>query len=370
MKPAVSKQPVHKEVRRERLQRRRTVAAARVTAATAAIAAATTAAASAASAVAAYTISTEGTCPILATASASGPTPLKPPTNPQTSSGLVQQRGDRSVAEAVVTSIAAKLGSERFVSGMCGGGPAIRTVEEEDEEDLEDEGSEDDLGDEEDEEDDDDDDGQAEYGSGGEGGQGCGLQDGRGGGDGGMERISRGERRQSLGGPGAYVRYVGGLSGQPPSAMTMAGLHADGSVWKPASLERAGGGGGGGGGLGGLAALGRGENEIHSVMEGGSSGSSCCGSSDASGEGMDGGLNRRVPTDEEVCKMKSRSEALRLGAALLTRMSVRSVQTHINGYNGIWIVKPGSKSRGRGIRLFNEMTELLTYTTGGFRLQC
>ncbi|CAG9466883.1 unnamed protein product [Pedinophyceae sp. YPF-701] len=37
-------------------------------------------------------------------------------------------------------------------------------------------------------------------------------------------------------------------------------------------------------------------------------------------------------------------------------------QTGINGTNNVWIVKPAGKSRGRGIRLFNRMEDLLGYT--------
>lgn len=40
------------------------------------------------------------------------------------------------------------------------------------------------------------------------------------------------------------------------------------------------------------------------------------------------------------------------------------VQTHISGTNNIWIVKPAGKSRGRGIRLFNDPEALLQYTRG------
>lgn len=37
------------------------------------------------------------------------------------------------------------------------------------------------------------------------------------------------------------------------------------------------------------------------------------------------------------------------------------LQTHINGYNNVWIVKPSGKSRGRGIRLFNDYVEMMRY---------
>ena len=40
------------------------------------------------------------------------------------------------------------------------------------------------------------------------------------------------------------------------------------------------------------------------------------------------------------------------------------VQSHINGMNNVWIVKPAGKSRGRGIRLFNKVDELLAYVKG------
>uniref|UniRef100_A0A7S1SNS3 Tubulin--tyrosine ligase-like protein 9 n=1 Tax=Tetraselmis chuii TaxID=63592 RepID=A0A7S1SNS3_9CHLO len=38
-------------------------------------------------------------------------------------------------------------------------------------------------------------------------------------------------------------------------------------------------------------------------------------------------------------------------------------QTHINGARNVWIAKPGGKSRGRGIALFNDLPALLQYCT-------
>ena len=37
------------------------------------------------------------------------------------------------------------------------------------------------------------------------------------------------------------------------------------------------------------------------------------------------------------------------------------VQTHIDGMNNVWIVKPAALSRGRGIRLFNDIEQLFQY---------
>ena len=37
------------------------------------------------------------------------------------------------------------------------------------------------------------------------------------------------------------------------------------------------------------------------------------------------------------------------------------LQTHIDGMNNVWIVKPAALSRGRGIRLFNDIEQLFQY---------
>lgn len=42
-------------------------------------------------------------------------------------------------------------------------------------------------------------------------------------------------------------------------------------------------------------------------------------------------------------------------------LSQRLPQTHINGVNNVWIVKPSGKSRGRGIQLFNDLGKLMRY---------
>ncbi|GIL58818.1 hypothetical protein Vafri_13801 [Volvox africanus] len=50
--------------------------------------------------------------------------------------------------------------------------------------------------------------------------------------------------------------------------------------------------------------------------------------------------------------------------AILGALEGSAVQTHISGTNNIWIVKPAGKSRGRGIRLFNDPDAMLSYVRG------
>ncbi|GIL77160.1 hypothetical protein Vretimale_3168 [Volvox reticuliferus] len=50
--------------------------------------------------------------------------------------------------------------------------------------------------------------------------------------------------------------------------------------------------------------------------------------------------------------------------AILGALEGSAVQTHISGTNNIWIVKPAGKSRGRGIRLFNDPDTMLSYVRG------
>ena len=42
-----------------------------------------------------------------------------------------------------------------------------------------------------------------------------------------------------------------------------------------------------------------------------------------------------------------------------------SISRQPNCYQGLWIVKPAKLSRGRGIRVFSTLPELLSYTRGG-----
>ncbi len=50
--------------------------------------------------------------------------------------------------------------------------------------------------------------------------------------------------------------------------------------------------------------------------------------------------------------------------AVLQSPNLPASQTHINGLNNVWIVKPAGKSRGRGIRLFNDLDLMFQYIKG------
>ena len=52
---------------------------------------------------------------------------------------------------------------------------------------------------------------------------------------------------------------------------------------------------------------------------------------------------------DEVCKK------------LLDEMREKYPQTDLNGYDNLWIVKPGGLSRGRKIRIFKEFQKILAY---------
>lgn len=49
-------------------------------------------------------------------------------------------------------------------------------------------------------------------------------------------------------------------------------------------------------------------------------------------------------------------------AQVLAGLAGLSPQASLNGSSNVWIVKPGGKSRGRGIALFNSLPKLLQYT--------
>jgi tubulin monoglycylase TTLL3/8 len=46
----------------------------------------------------------------------------------------------------------------------------------------------------------------------------------------------------------------------------------------------------------------------------------------------------------------------------LDSMKQRFPQTSLNGLRNMWIVKPGGSSRGRDIKVFNKLSEILHYT--------
>lgn len=66
------------------------------------------------------------------------------------------------------------------------------------------------------------------------------------------------------------------------------------------------------------------------------------------------GLNKTEVPAEEIS---------RIVKATLERIDLIDPQYHISGSRNVWIVKPGRKSRGRGIKLFKNLEEIKEYTS-------
>ena len=47
--------------------------------------------------------------------------------------------------------------------------------------------------------------------------------------------------------------------------------------------------------------------------------------------------------------------------SLICQLEAVFPQTGMNGPNNLWIVKPGGLSRGRKIRLFNDLQQIIDY---------
>ena len=49
---------------------------------------------------------------------------------------------------------------------------------------------------------------------------------------------------------------------------------------------------------------------------------------------------------------------------ILNQMKKYCPQMEIDGYNNMWILKPGAQSRGRGIQLMNNLSEISSLASG------
>lgn len=49
---------------------------------------------------------------------------------------------------------------------------------------------------------------------------------------------------------------------------------------------------------------------------------------------------------------------------LLHKMKQKNPQHDLNGHRNLWIVKPGQKSRGRGIEVFDNYDKIMNYMKG------
>jgi hypothetical protein len=62
---------------------------------------------------------------------------------------------------------------------------------------------------------------------------------------------------------------------------------------------------------------------------------------------------------EELLDQLSFDQLLTAGRAALQLLQQMEPQTAINGDRNVWILKPGGKSRGRGIQLFDDVEALM-----------
>lgn len=65
-------------------------------------------------------------------------------------------------------------------------------------------------------------------------------------------------------------------------------------------------------------------------------------------------------TDPQIDAM-SNGQLVEVAGRVVASLRGCHPQAHLNHGSACWIVKPGGKSRGRGIKLFNDMTKLLQY---------
>ena len=49
--------------------------------------------------------------------------------------------------------------------------------------------------------------------------------------------------------------------------------------------------------------------------------------------------------------------------SILQKMEIYRPQINIDGYKNMWILKPGAKSRGRGIEIMNKLSDILNLTS-------
>jgi Tubulin-tyrosine ligase family len=80
-------------------------------------------------------------------------------------------------------------------------------------------------------------------------------------------------------------------------------------------------------------------------------------------------LKRKLPQFNRDHKLNSRDlssaqmwcRVRTLCKQLIDELTAHHPQTVINGVNNLWIVKPGGLSRGRKIRLFSDLQEIVEY---------
>ena len=78
-------------------------------------------------------------------------------------------------------------------------------------------------------------------------------------------------------------------------------------------------------------------------------------------DGSDASTQDHFEADAEEEDEETSETPIQMLEKLLREISQWSKQSHIDGMHNIWIVKPGGKSRGRGIKCFNNLEDIWTY---------